>query len=189
MATPTLDAKRNGSTDTLLPPEERFWQRYSPHHEAPLSGVGSFVVHGLVIGVLILGYMLLNQRREAEANRPVTMDVVELAGGGSGFEGGGGEPGTKAAATKSGRTGDVFGSPKTDVSKIDTPTPAPQFEKVEVPLLGFPETPEAGVVEITASLRGIAREAEDAVNKAMKIAAANAGNPDGGNKVGKGGTG
>src|SRR5438067_9637644 len=81
----------------LTPPEERFWQRYSPHHEAPLSGVGSFVLHGLVLGILILGYTLLNQRREAESNRLVTMDVVQLEGGGSGFEGGGGEPGAPGA--------------------------------------------------------------------------------------------
>src|SRR5439155_18569824 len=90
MAVPTLDTKRAPSTDTLLPREERFWQRYSPHHEAPLSGVGSFVLHGLVVGILFLGYLLVTQRREAESNRPVTMDVVQLEGGGSGFEGGGG---------------------------------------------------------------------------------------------------
>jgi hypothetical protein len=41
-----------------LPPEQRFWQRYSPHHEASLSGAGSFAVHFAVVGVLLLtGYV------------------------------------------------------------------------------------------------------------------------------------
>jgi hypothetical protein len=41
-----------------LPPEERFWQRYSPHHEASLSGAGSFALHFAVVGVLLLtGYV------------------------------------------------------------------------------------------------------------------------------------
>ena len=38
----------------LLPPEEKFWQRYSPHSEAPLSGVTSAVVHVLFVGLLLL---------------------------------------------------------------------------------------------------------------------------------------
>src|SRR5207253_11471121 len=118
------------------------------------------------------------QRREAESNRPVTMDVVQLEGGGSGFEGGGGgEPGAKAPPNKSGRTEDVFGSPKTDFNKTDSPTSEPKFEKIETPILGVPETPESGVVEIESSLREIANEAENAVKKAMKIAANNVGSP------------
>jgi len=40
---PTLDRPESDR----LPPEERFWQHYSPHHEAPLAGVGSFTLHGL----------------------------------------------------------------------------------------------------------------------------------------------
>jgi hypothetical protein len=41
--------------DTRVPPEESFWQHYSPHHEAPLSGVGSFALHCIIAGVLLLG--------------------------------------------------------------------------------------------------------------------------------------
>jgi hypothetical protein len=37
----------------VLPPEERFWQRYSPHHEFPLSGVGAITIY-VLIGLLIL---------------------------------------------------------------------------------------------------------------------------------------
>src|SRR5438132_5720026 len=38
----------------VVPPEEQFWQRYSAHHEAPLSGVSSTVLHALIL-LLILG--------------------------------------------------------------------------------------------------------------------------------------
>ena len=27
-----------------VPPEEKFWKHYSPHHEAPVSGVSSMAV-------------------------------------------------------------------------------------------------------------------------------------------------
>jgi hypothetical protein len=50
----------------LLPPEQRFWQRYSPHHEAPLSGASSFALHLAIVGVLILagyvGWLGINAR-------------------------------------------------------------------------------------------------------------------------------
>src|SRR5438552_2825247 len=41
------------------PPEERFWQRYSPHHELSLSGTASLVLHALVMGLLLTGGLLL----------------------------------------------------------------------------------------------------------------------------------
>lgn len=36
-----------------VPPEEKFWQRYSPHGEAPLSFAGSFAIH-VIFGGLFL---------------------------------------------------------------------------------------------------------------------------------------
>src|SRR5262249_6774190 len=116
---------------TLVPPEERFWKRYSPHHEAPLSGVVSFVLHGFVIGILALAAMFLTQRREAEGNRPVSMDVVQLEGGGTGFEGGGGggAPGPEGKPNPAGRTENVFGQKSEEPNKPENPT-TPSFENV-----------------------------------------------------------
>ena len=37
----------------LVPPDERFWQRYSRHGELPLSGATSLAVHLLVFGLLV----------------------------------------------------------------------------------------------------------------------------------------
>jgi hypothetical protein len=76
-----------------VPPDEKFWQRYSAHHEFPLAGMTSFFIHALVIGVMALaGFWYLFQR-ESESNKPPTMDMVQLAGGGDGDEGAAGTPG------------------------------------------------------------------------------------------------
>jgi hypothetical protein len=37
------------------PPAEEFWQRYSPHHEFPVSSITSVALHILVIVALLLG--------------------------------------------------------------------------------------------------------------------------------------
>jgi hypothetical protein len=37
------------------PPAEEFWQRYSPHHEFPVSSITSVALHILVIVTLLLG--------------------------------------------------------------------------------------------------------------------------------------
>src|SRR6516164_11225225 len=78
------------------PPQEVFWERYSPHHECLLSCVSSITLHGLVVGLLILIALTAFWARNSDANphRPPNMDVVQLEGGGDGgLEGGGGEPG------------------------------------------------------------------------------------------------
>jgi hypothetical protein len=50
------------TTSTLRPtglPDERFWVRYSPHHELPLSGTLSAVLHVLVLILLLVGAWLV----------------------------------------------------------------------------------------------------------------------------------
>src|SRR5262245_37272678 len=104
----------------LLPPDEKFWIRYSAHHELPLAGMTSFFIHGLVFGLMALaGFWYLFQR-ESESNRPPTMDMVESAGGGDGPEGAGGEPGFPGEANP----------------KQTEFVPSPMTNSVEVPELG-----------------------------------------------------
>src|SRR5207248_460081 len=54
--TPAADQapKPAGKAKSLVPPDEQLWTHYSPHHEFSLSSVGSFTLHGLTIGLLIL---------------------------------------------------------------------------------------------------------------------------------------
>jgi hypothetical protein len=64
---------------TLLPPEERFWRRYSPHQEAPLSGVGSLTLHALAAGALVLLAFLINAWVETP---PKSLPITVVPGGG-----------------------------------------------------------------------------------------------------------
>jgi hypothetical protein len=72
------------------PPDEKFWVRYSPHHECILSGLSSITLHALVVGLLFLSWFIFTLARTSEEYRPPRMDVVTLPAGG---EPGGGTPG------------------------------------------------------------------------------------------------
>jgi hypothetical protein len=82
----------------LAPPDERFWERYSRHHEAPLSGIGSLLLHTVVLGLIVLVTLGIlgfrNDRRLAIEpvaiegnpfgdNRPFGGDGTPRSGGGS----------------------------------------------------------------------------------------------------------
>jgi hypothetical protein len=93
---PTVAAGTNNNAvaakKPLVPPDEQFWERYSPHHEAPLSGIGSFALHLLIGGFLIvagyLGWLSLGSHRSSLPTDAVRLD---LSGGGGGAKHGGGE--------------------------------------------------------------------------------------------------
>src|SRR5260370_2313172 len=113
------------ATKSAPPPEEVFWQRYSPHHECLLSCVSSITLHALVVGLLILIAVVAFWARNSEASphRPANMDVVQLEGGGDGgLEGGGAEPGPLQA--KQGKTEAASDLPQ---GKTDAPRPDPTF--------------------------------------------------------------
>ena len=71
--------------------DERFWKRYSPHGELPLSGAGSFALHLLVVGGLVLmGFLGL---WFARPSRSLPVESVRLdLGGGGGSRSGEGDP-------------------------------------------------------------------------------------------------
>jgi hypothetical protein len=118
------------------PPEEAFWQRYSPHHEFPLSTVTTAAVCGLGVGLVALAVVLVGLSRHDERRKPAEMDVVEIAGGG-GTEG----PGTKGAGL------DASGKEKAEnVPTQQTHPKAPKEDKVaslknpvKTPVLKLPQ--------------------------------------------------
>jgi hypothetical protein len=55
----SLKSPQSSNSRPLLPPEERFWQRYSPHNEFPLSGLGAITIY-LLLGVLIVAGIKLH---------------------------------------------------------------------------------------------------------------------------------
>jgi hypothetical protein len=101
------------TTQPLIPPDEKFWQRYSPHHEMLMSGLGSFTLHLLILGGLILAgvlglFALLNkpepQMEIAAMGLPGLPGTPGLPGGGGG---GPGEPGDPANSNNQAKTESV----------------------------------------------------------------------------------
>jgi hypothetical protein len=84
---PTPSAAPPSTTrQPLVPPDEQFWKRYSPHHEFPLSNVTTLCVYVLIGVVLYLGYRFggaIFTDRE-----PLPVEPITLGGGGDGGEGG-----------------------------------------------------------------------------------------------------
>jgi hypothetical protein len=64
-------------------PDERFWKRYSPHGEMPLSGAGSLALHLLVLGLLVLGAWLAAAWFN-RGNRSLPVETVRFNPGGGG---------------------------------------------------------------------------------------------------------
>jgi hypothetical protein len=62
----------------FLPPEERFWKRYSPHNEFSVSGATSVALHALAIGLLILIFWMLWRPSLPAADLPL-MEPVAIA--------------------------------------------------------------------------------------------------------------
>jgi hypothetical protein len=65
------------------PPDERFWVKYSPHHELPISGMASLAWHTFaVVLIVVVGFIVAGSR----AN-DMPIETIELD-----FGGGGGNP-------------------------------------------------------------------------------------------------
>src|SRR5438552_3130244 len=75
---PVADPKTSPKP-TLIPPEEKFWKRYSPHNEAPLSGVSSTLLHVLIFGLLLGIIWLQDKLKVGEESRPVSVDPVRFS--------------------------------------------------------------------------------------------------------------
>jgi hypothetical protein len=105
---PAKDAKPSGPP-SKLPPEEKFWKRYSPHGEAPLSVAGSFAVHALGVGGMILFAVYIASHLYTPT-RSMPVEPVRLA-----LEkpGGGGSPG--GAGGNTGRGPEDVGESKEDL--------------------------------------------------------------------------
>jgi hypothetical protein len=67
-----------------LPPEERFWRRYSPHHEFPLSSATSVALHVLVVVLLLLVAWVAVKLRLDEGTTPLPVIAVTVGDGGRG---------------------------------------------------------------------------------------------------------
>src|SRR5579871_5896257 len=114
--------KKSAKSAANQPPDERFWVKYSPNHELPLSSVASLAWHVLGLVLLVaVGYVIA-----WNSGKDMPVDTIEFDGGGGGAGGGGGLNGI-------GGTGAP--APQEAVAKNNNPTPMPDISKA-------PETPE-----------------------------------------------
>jgi hypothetical protein len=94
----------SGGRPLLVPPEEQFWKRYSPHNEFPLSSATSVALHIIAIGLLLLVAILLWNRSSKPPDVPELVPVVLQQSGrdirgdkeGGGRSGGNGGEDTKS---------------------------------------------------------------------------------------------
>ncbi len=69
-------------------PEVKFWKRYSPHYELPLSSALSILLHTLLVGLLLLVGILVVRSRDTA---PLETGILAIGDGpGDGGEGGAG---------------------------------------------------------------------------------------------------
>jgi hypothetical protein len=65
----------------LVPPDEKFWQRYSAHHEFPLSSLGSVLLHMLAFGMVafVMWWWFSSINDEL---KPLPLEPLAIGGGG-----------------------------------------------------------------------------------------------------------
>jgi len=78
-----------------VPPATSFWQTYSPNGEFPFSGIGSFVIHGLALLILLGGIVAwVSKSQDGSVSIEVITDGPPGQPGGGGQENGiGNNPG------------------------------------------------------------------------------------------------
>ena len=95
----TNHAAKTAEKAPLMPPDEKFWQRYSPRYEFPVSFGSCWVIHVLGAGLLILwGFKLITTDSAIEVD-----DLIVGGGGGNpnGEPGGTGRGAMKEAIDQS----------------------------------------------------------------------------------------
>jgi hypothetical protein len=187
--TPTATRQKS-----LLPPEERLWKRYSPHHEGPLSAAGSLALHALVIGALAYLAFRATQWQDDELNKPPRMEVVEIQGGDGGLDGLGVGT-TPLGGTKGGRTDvEAVASNKQSPQPFQKPNPnelnlkAPDRlpPQLKVPVTGYEEPADDGDTAFSG-LSESAKRAEASLVAALTPPAPKAGTKGTGGNANVGG--
>jgi hypothetical protein len=134
-ASPTKSSNKPGASPT--PPDEKFWIRYSPHYEMPLSWVGSGAIHFLLFGLLVLFWIALPLL--FRSNAPVEIDTVRLdanGGGGGNVNGAGDKVGNASGENDSNPPDDK----KFDDKKVpDVPLPDKTDVAIALPDLKDPD--------------------------------------------------
>jgi hypothetical protein len=118
-------------------PDERFWKRYSPHHEFSLSGLVSAVLHGVIFALVVGASFFLAQAKDKEPlELGQTVDIVDGQRGDNGTDTGDGYPTGKQEAGPS-----LHQNPQSPARafpglELNPPTPALEQPPEKVDLRG-----------------------------------------------------
>ncbi len=133
---PASEKSGKRASSPLVPPEERFWQRYSPHAEFPLSSAGSLMLHILAFGLLgLLAWLSAVLFSHATRSLPVEAVRLDLGGGGGNPHGNrddGPNTGAPVEAGEQKNDAATTNVPSEDVAplkiQVEANPPKPQFE-------------------------------------------------------------
>lgn len=167
MAAATANSQPAATKRPTLPPEEQFWQRYSPRNEFPLSSIGSVMIY-LIIAVVFVAFVKFGLFDTQRA--PLDVDAVEI---GQWEEGGGGGD----AAGVEGGAGQTLPDKISGVAKVNDnlpPLPAfnlpkPKLEDSKLSDLIPRESNEDGAIsQYTEAMAGLANLEKDTQEKLIR---------------------
>jgi hypothetical protein len=176
---------KNASAKGPFPPDERFWKRYSPHHEFPLSLVIAIGLHVAALVVMVAVWAVSSLDSPAA---PPRMEVVEIEGGSPALDGLGTGDTLKGSGDKDKEnvgeaSGDKLRPPRPNETKIAAALKDP----LKGPELKFPgagnEVPDEGD-DPFAGLDQATKQATEDIIKATKPPAPPAGTKNKGTKPG-----
>jgi hypothetical protein len=121
----------------VAPPEEQFWQRYSPHHEFPLSTISSIAIHAFVLLMLFLLGKLLFEILQNPSPPLREFPIIVGDGGGRGAPDGGDQRGPGIPGND-GQVEDRGNAKKTEPAA--GPEPRPRLDPNTIPII--PLTPK-----------------------------------------------
>lgn len=164
----------------LAPPDEQFWEKYSPHYEFPLSSVGSVLMNVGALAVFLIALWLM-ARSTTSDKTPIPISALNVTGG--------------EDATGPGKLGSGGGDPKENV-EIPLPTdpsqPVPEAVLKDVPdemkkwVPVVPNAPDAPRVQDLPAVNSLAKLNDDIRKQLMPGAGGGTG---AGTEPGKGATG
>jgi hypothetical protein len=195
MAQQSLDNSRADGQlleqEALVPEDEKFWQRYSPHHEFPLSSAASVALHVMAIAVLVLGAVLAAKWGLGDFEKPIPISIMDEPGGGGQPQGN--DTGTGAeGAVQSKEANETPSNPVTQAP----PTPKENLDAPKVDPLTLPQPQDASgryIDESAEAMKGLAKLDEQTrknlFNSLRDPAKGKGGTGTGGGKGGGTGTG
>jgi hypothetical protein len=165
---------------SLVPPEEQFWQRYSPHHEFPLSTASSLMLHGIILALLVLGGIIL--AKLGFQDKPVEVSAITIAGGGgrpNGVDG-------PATGVEEKKEAVQPNTPSESVTKTEPPPEALKEVEPSVTPLVKPKDSATRPIESSATLGKDLNAVSASARQKLELALGNASRGKGGSGEGGG---